>query len=613
MTQPVKPARGVDLAQVLPVTAVLAIVAVAVLVLCALYRRGRLPLLERAAAWSERESGLPAWASVPAIVSSLSLFLAGFGFYWDVAVHIDNGRDNSPFGTPAHWPILVGLCGLALAGVLAITLDRNTDGGAAVALPGGLRCSLGAVLVLLCGSVSLAGFPLDDLWHATFGQDVTLWSPTHLQMIGGASLTTLASWVLVEEGRRRGGGARGANTLVARLLRPSAVGMAGALLVGLSTLQDEFDMGVPQFNSVYHPILIALAAGVGLVAARVRIGPGGAVRAAVVFLVLRGLWALLIAAMGLSVPHLPLYLAEALLVEGAALLVDPRKQVRYGVVAGALIGTVGVAVEWGYGQVAFVLPWQPVLFPEAYLLALVAAVSGGALGAMIGRALLPVQATRSATPRLAAGLAFAGSLVVVAVALPIGSHTSYTADVVVTAAGPSTADLTVTLHPASIATDVAWFNVTSWQGSRALVGGTGLQITLFDRIGPGVYRTQRPVPIAGDYKSVLRLATSSAQQAIPVYLPEDKGIPAAAVAASPTFTRSFVPDQQILQREAVGGSATLKRVAYAVLTLLALLWIATLSFGLRRLDRSAVTPLSPLALGLTRLPLLRRTAEGIDA
>jgi hypothetical protein len=609
---PVKPARGVDLAQVLPVTAVLGALTIGLLVLCVLYRKGRLPALERAAAWSERESGIPAWASVPAIVSSLSLLTAGFGFYWDVAVHIDNGRDNSPFGTPAHWPIVIGLCGLALAGILAITLDRNADGGAAVNLPGGLQCSLGAVLVLLCGSVSLAGFPLDDLWHATFGQDVTLWSPTHIQMIGGASLTTLATWVLVEEGRRRSTGARGTHSLVARLMRPSAIGMAGAFLIGLSTLQDEFDMGVPQFNAVYHPILIALAAGIGLVAARVRVGPGGALKAAAFFLVVRGIWAVVIGgALGLSTPHLPLYLAEALLVEGAALVVDPARQVRFGAVAGALIGTVGVAVEWAYSQVAFVLPWQNVLFPEAYLLAFVAAVSGGVLGAMIGRALLPPRATRTSTPRLAGGLAFAGLLAVLAVALPIGNHPGQSASVVVTSAGPSTANLTITLHPASIADDVAWFNVTSWQGNRQLVGGTGLQITLLDRVSAGVYRTQRPVPVAGDYKSVLRIATSSTQQAIPVYLPEDKGIPAAGVPASPTFTRTFVPDQTILQREAIGGSATLKHIAYAVLGLLALLWIATLSFGLRRLDRSADLQVSALTLGLTHP--LRRTPAGVVA
>ena len=601
MAVQVNPARGVDLAQVLPVTAVLGVLGIATLAACVAYRRGHLPALERAAAWAERESGLPAWASIPAMVSSVSLLTAGFGFYWDVAVHIDNGRDASPFGTPAHWPIVIGLCGLALAGILAITLDRNVDGGASVHLPGRLQCSLGAVLVLLCGSISLAGFPLDDLWHNAFGQDVTLWSPTHIQMIGGASLTTLATWVLIEEGRRRGGVGQGRRTLVGRFLRPSPIGMAGAFLVGLSTLQGEFDYGVPQFNAVYQPILIALAAGIGLTAARIRIGPGGALRAALFFLILRGSWGLVIAgAFGLSFPHFPLYLAEALLVEGAALLVGIARQIRFGVVAGALIGTIGVTVEYAYSQVAFVMPWQGVLFPEAYLFALVAAVGGGVLGAMIGRALLPESAPRSATPRFAGALAFTSVLAVLAVALPIGSDGTVTAAVVVTRAGNNVANLHVTLKPAAIARDVAWFNVTSWQGGGDLIGGTGLQITLMEKVGPGVYRTQRPVPIAGDFKSLLRLATSRTQQAVPIYLPPDKAIPAELVPASPTFTRPFVPDQTLLQREAIGGSEQAKNSAYAVLGFLALLWITTLSLGLRRLDRSAARDLDPLILGGSR-------------
>jgi hypothetical protein len=587
LAETVKPARGVDLAQVLPVTVVLLLLGVATLVLCAAYRRGRTPALQRAVLWAERESGLPGWAAIPAMVSSISLLTAGFGFYWDVAVHIDRGRDSSPFGTPAHWPILLGLCGLALAGILAIALDNNADGKAAVHLPGGFQCSLGAVLVLLCGSVSLAGFPLDDIWHNIFGQDVTLWSPTHIQMIGGASLTTLATWVLIEEGRRRSTGRGLANHALARLMRPQPIHMAGAFLIGLSTLQDEFDMGVPQFNAIYHPILLALAAGIGLTAARVRIGRGGALRAALFFVVVRGIWSLVIGfGFQLTIPHLPLYLAEALLVEAVALVVPVTKQVRFGAVAGALVGTVGVAAEWAWSQFAFPLPWGAVLFPEGYLLAAVAGISGGVLGGLIGRALLPADEVRTKTPRLAAGLAFAGALGVIAVALPISVNSGWTADVTVTAAGPHEANLTVKLDPATAADDVAWFNVTSWQGGD-LVAGHGLRLTLLHKDGD-VWKTDGPVPVDGDYKTVLRLATSTSQQAIPVYLPEDKAIPAEGVPASPQFTRTFVQDQTILQREAIGGSPALKHTAYAILGGLALLWIATLSLGLRRLDRTAV-------------------------
>jgi hypothetical protein len=600
MAEPIKPARGVDLAQVLPVTGVLAALGAALIAVCVLYRKGRLPALDRAVAGIEARAGLPAWTVVPSAVSGISLLVAGFGFYWDVAVHIDNGRDQNPFGTPAHWPIVLGLCGLVVAGILAVTLDRDTDGGAAVQLPFGLRSSLGGALILLCGSVSLLGFPLDDLWHNVFGQDVTLWSPTHIQMIGGASLTTLATWVLMEEGRRRSGRTddvdpRGWQRVEA--WRYSSI--AGAFLIGLSTLQDEFDMGVPQFNAVYHPILIALAAGIALTAARVRLGRGAALKAALFFLVVRGTWALVIGgAFGLTTPHMPLYLVEALLVEAVALAVPTQQVLRFALSCGALIGTVGVASEWAYGQVAFALPWQSVLFPEAYLLALVAAVAGAVLGTAAGRALQPASTPRTPAPRLAVGLAFAAALAVIGVALPVGSHSGYRADVTVTAAGPHEATLLVRLDPPSIAKDVAWFNVTSWQGGD-LVGGTGLRLTTLDEVSPGVYRTHGAVPVDGDYKSVLRIATSGSQQAVPIYLPEDKGIPAAGVPADPHFVRAFVPDVKILQREQVGGSDALKHTAYGVLGVLALLWIGTLAYGLRRLDRAAAQPLPPLMLRRT--------------
>ena len=52
----------------------------------------------------------------------------------------------------------------------------------------------------LCGLYALIGFPLDDVWHRIFGQDVTLWGPTHLMLIGGAGLSLIAVLLLEHEG-----------------------------------------------------------------------------------------------------------------------------------------------------------------------------------------------------------------------------------------------------------------------------------------------------------------------------------------------------------------------------------------------------------------------------
>src|SRR5205807_9666420 len=119
----------------------------------------------------------------------------------------------------------------------------------------------------------------------------------------------IGSWVLQIEGSAERGGNPPRATLVQRFRDLS---LAGALLVGMSTFQGEFDFGVPQFRLVWHPVLLALAAGIALVAARIRLGRGGALSAALFFIGLRGFLAVLVGPiLGRTTPHFPLYLAEA--------------------------------------------------------------------------------------------------------------------------------------------------------------------------------------------------------------------------------------------------------------------------------------------------------------
>jgi hypothetical protein len=587
-------ARGFPMSQVVPAVIVAALLTVGVTLAAVRYRQGRFAALDRIAAATERHTGLPAWAALPGAVTTFSLLVAVFGFYWDVAWHIDKGRDEGPFGTPAHYFIIGGLVGIAIAGVMAIVLDKDNH-PSGLRLREGWRVSAGGALLLLCGLVALAGFPLDDLWHTLFGQDVTLWGPTHIQMVGGASLATLATWMLQEEGARRSPERRSAAAAgrgpFALLARKSTVIAAGAFLVGLSTLQGEFDFGVPQFRAVYQPILVMLAAGIGLVAARVRCGRGGAIGAVFVFLAIRGLLTLLIGPIfGRSILHFPLYIAEALLVEVAARYVDTKRQVTFGAVCGVLIGTIGLAAEWGWSQLWMPLPWTSALWPLGAVLGLVAAVSGGVLGGLTGRALLPEAAPRQRSPRGLVPAAWAGAFIALAVALPTSANTDYTATVTLTEASPApnrAVYAEVRLDPPNAADNATWFNLTAWQGGTGTFSGpiTGQWIVPLHEVSPGVWRSTTPVPVYGKWKTLLRLGTVNSLQAVPVYLPEDPAIPAEGVAATPHFTRSFVPDQEILQRESVGGSPALKRAAYVGLGILGLVWIAAVAFGLRRLDR----------------------------
>src|SRR4051794_16792110 len=329
-----KPAGGAPVQDLVPAALVGGLLTVAVLAVGLGHRAGRVTALTRLAALSERVVPVPGWAALPVLVTLGSLGIAAFGFFWDVATHIDSGRDSGPFANVAHYPILAGLGGVALAGFLAAVLGADARDRAAIAWAPGWRIPLGGALLLLCGSVAMLGFPLDDVWHRIFGQDVTLWGPTHVLMIGGASLAPIAAWLLLVEGRRAAGRSEPGRTT----LLGWEVQLAGATLVGLSTLQLEFGFGVPQFQLAFHPILIALAASVALVTARLRLGRGGALAATGAYLAIMTPIVLIVGPLfGHTFLHFPLYLVEAVLVELAALALARRGPVVLGAAAGALI------------------------------------------------------------------------------------------------------------------------------------------------------------------------------------------------------------------------------------------------------------------------------------
>ncbi len=198
-------AGGAPVQDLVPAVLVGGVLTVAALLLGAGHRSGHVTLLTRVAGLAERVMPVPGWSALPVLVTLGSLGIAAFGFFWDVATHIDDGRDAGPFANVAHYPILLGLGGVALAGFLACVPGADDRDRVALTVAHGWRVPLGGALLLLCGSVTMPGFPLDDVWHRIFGRDVTLWGPTHVLMIGGASLAPIAAWLLLVEGRRAAG------------------------------------------------------------------------------------------------------------------------------------------------------------------------------------------------------------------------------------------------------------------------------------------------------------------------------------------------------------------------------------------------------------------------
>src|SRR5215203_6554316 len=195
------PAGGAEIAQIVIATVAASIVTAALLFLGVGHRTGRTQILQRLSDHAERVSGLPGWVSFPSLIATVSLVTAVFGMYWDISLHIDNGRDAGPLANPAHYFILVGLFMAFAAGVLACALPEGRPSRASVKLGKDWYAPVGGLMLLATSSFSLAGFPLDDFWHRIFGQDVTLWGPTHLMMIGGAALGFIGQATLLGEAR----------------------------------------------------------------------------------------------------------------------------------------------------------------------------------------------------------------------------------------------------------------------------------------------------------------------------------------------------------------------------------------------------------------------------
>ena len=598
------PAGGAELGQVVIATVGGMLATAVLLVLVAGHRTGRITVFSRLAAVAERATGMPGWAALPGAVLIVALSIAVFGMYWDISIHIDEGRDPGPLANPAHYFILAGLFGVLFAGVMSIALPLRGAGRAEVTLPNRWRAPVGGLIITACGAFSLIAFPLDDVWHRIFGQDVTLWGPTHLMLIGGAGLSVLGAWALHVEGV----GGR-LTSEVAGLTRWTPVRegvLAGALLIGLSTFQAEFDYAVPQFRLVMHPILLMLAAGVALVAARIRLGRGGALIAVVNFLVLRAILAIVVGpVIGNTTPHFPLYIASAVAVELIALRFAVRKRpLAFGALAGIGIGTLGLAGEWGWTHVWYINPWPEAMLGETVTLGLIMAIAAGVLGGFVGRTLTP-SVPRPAAPRWTVPLAAATAFGVIAFALPMTTPSDPIRASVTTRDlhGPPNREvaLSVRLDPPDAAKDAEWLNATAWQGGGSVVDH--LRST-----GPGTYATTQPIPVYGNWKTTLRLQRGRAVLGLPIFLPRDTAIPAPETPAPAHFTRTFVLDKKNLQREQKPGVAGwLTLAAYLAVLAFGLMLVTAITLGLRRVERfypegSDVPPPEPRTPAPTQPP-----------
>ncbi|SNR32985.1 hypothetical protein SAMN06265360_102179 [Haloechinothrix alba] len=559
------PAGGAALDQVLIAFGIFLVTVVPLVLLGIAERRGRRTPLGRLGDWAARLTGLPRWAALPMGTALLSGVAALVGVYWDVPSHIFFGRDEGPLDNPSHYPIYLGLIGIFLTGVMSASLAREPLPARTLRLPGNWHVPMGSVLITATGLVAVGGFPLDDIWHRLFGQDVTLWGPTHVLMVGGGVIVVLGLQLLLAESRQVGSSGR-----FVRVLSPV---LAGAWLMGASAFLMEFDIGVPQFPLASQVVLVGLLSAWVLVFARMQFGPGATVIALAVFFASRALYAVLPAALDMPTsPFLP-YIGQAVVVELVALAMARRQLgYRFALVAGLASGVLGMLADWGFSRVVMPYAWPTELMPAFVALGTAAALAGAAIGAwqhqrveaIAGRD--PLRATVSGVEgsaggrfrsRHAVGLAgalLAAALLFVAVP-PQPPEDGLSAEFEVTEsdesqdvayphedAEPRWVHATVTLRPSDADEGAIWLRFLAWQG------GDFYNVEL-ERVDDGVYRSTEPLPVYGEWKTGLRLHTPLRTMAIaPLYAPEDPEADAPEIRAE-SGERDFIHEISFLQRE----------------------------------------------------------------
>lgn len=196
------------------------------------------------------------------------VYVAFAGGYWDIGWHIEKGRDT--LLAPPHVFILTGLGAVAaILTLFAAMASAAAMEGRPVSTPmrrwRNVPYSPILLIALVMFAVPQAAFGLDEMWHRTFGLDVTLWSPPHLLIIVGASAALFAVTAIiageanVHDPSRRSPLLRPLRTISrGELLACHAMG--GTLLVAMGVLA-EYDFDIPQWKlGLAAPLMAILAA-----------------------------------------------------------------------------------------------------------------------------------------------------------------------------------------------------------------------------------------------------------------------------------------------------------------------------------------------------------------
>ncbi len=511
----------------------------------------------------ERIVRIPGWAAATIGLSLFGLRVAGQGFYNDVAWHVALGRDKELFTAP-HTGIVVGLGLILLSGVVGVLLASLQRIDTALRWRA-VRIPWSTLPLLALGGAAVTGFPLDELWHAQFGVDVTMWSPTHMLMILGAAFVGVAGWLVLADAGVRPHDSRwsmGIHAVAAWLTFQGLIAPLG-----------EFSFGVPQFQQIFHPMILVIASAFAFTAIRLVLGPWWG------FGIAAFNWVTATSLLGsnadapIKTKIVGLFVSSALAVEIVALVLGTDRRMRFAIASGIGVATLGFAGDYWWNANNAYQPWNTNLVRGAIGFGLVVGIAAAVLASAFARAAGHQDNTR-ALPRPL--LAIAGVAILVCLAIPMPRTTgNVTAAVRITDRAGGFANVRVTLTPANAADNARFFQAGAWQGG-------GLELAEMKRVAPGEYVSEERVPMYGNWKALLRLHRGGEMMTVPLFLPADAEINKPEIPAVDR-TMAFQPESKYLLREAHGGSRALEVGIYALLAGVAVLWITTFSVAIAKI------------------------------
>ncbi len=314
--------------------------------------------------------------------SLLALAYAGgaigmWGTFYDTAWHRTVGRDS--FLSLPHLFIYGGggLVWLAVSAACVLaTRGRLPDVGGPVAKIGRLRLPFGFALTGLGVITVIAAAPVDIWYHGTFGKDVLIWSPPHMQAVAGAMVA--AAGLLFATAAQRGRGA-----LARRWLWTLAILLDGAYLVHVAHYAlAHYTMTAWTRTADFYPLLAAIMFPAILVALAHLGGALAPVLASVLFLAGSVIVDLALHALGFERYTVTPVIAVPALAVAAVTALPGRSAASAwrGGAAGMLFVLVFIATEAAWMAWVVDRPWSWAAVTEG----LPCALAAGALSGVVG-------------------------------------------------------------------------------------------------------------------------------------------------------------------------------------------------------------------------------------